>query len=129
MLAIGSVLAGVGVLLVALLALLLRHPRAPRWTALELGAMLMSVPLTVLIGFGLGYALTGGYWLLHGTGNVVELFAPVGVAAVVVPLLLPIRRRLKAYAGTTSGLVLVSSQPESGPPIDEPPRRPTRRAA
>ena len=124
MLAIGSVLAGVGVVLVALLALLFRHPRAPRWTTLELVAMLFAVPLTCLIGFGLGYVATGGFRLLHGIGNPVELFAPLAVAAVVVPLIPPIRRRLKAYAAITSGPTLVAALPEGGPP-----RPPTRKAA
>lgn len=129
MLAIGSVLAGVGVLLMALLALLFRHPRAPRWTALELVAMLISVPVTCLIGFGLGYVATGGYRLLHGAGDAVELFAPLGVAAVVVPLIPPIRRRLKAYAVIASGPTPVAALSEIGRPGDGPPRPPTWKTA
>ena len=129
MLAIGSVLADVGVLLVALPALLFRRPRAARWTALELGAMLISVPVTCLIGFGLGYVASGGDRLLHGAGNAVELFAPLGVAAVVVPLVPPVRRRLKAFAAITSGPTLVALLSEIGPTSDGPPRPPTRKAA
>jgi len=134
MLALGCVLAGAGVLLVALLALLFRHPRAPHWTELEIVAMLMSVPVTGLIGFGLGYVLTGGYWLLHGVGNALELLAPVGLALVLVPTILPLRRRLKSYAANTNGPTLVSSLPETTLSIDGPPRppapaRPPRKAA
>ena len=131
MLAMGSVLAGTGVLLVALLALLCRHPRAPRWAGSELLAMMVSVPVTVMIGFGLGHVLHGGYQVLHGGGGV-ELFAPVAVAAALLLLIPPLRRRIRTYAATSAG---PAPLPAAGLSIDPPPRAPsparppTRKAA
>ena len=83
-------LAGSGVLL---MALLFRDPRTPRWTAIAVVAPVLAVPVTGLIGFGLSHLLTGGYRLLHGVGNPLELAALLGVAAALVLLILPIRRR------------------------------------
>jgi heme A synthase len=116
MLAFGSVVAGVGVLLVGLLALLFRNPRAPRWTRPELVAFLTMVPVTGMIGFGFGHVLYGGSALLHGRGDVREL-AVVALVPVVVALIwhvLGIKTRLRAYAEATAG---------------KPPRPPTRKAA
>lgn len=138
MVAMGSVLAGVGVLLVALLALLFRHPRAPRWFRSELAAMLISAPVSGFIGFGLGYVLAGGYRLLHGSGHVLELLAPVGVTLLLTFLILSIRRRIAVYAVSAVGPRLVSSAPAMplstdppprSPAPARPPRRPTHRAA
>ena len=55
MLVIGSILVGAGALAVGLLALLFRHPRAPRWTEPELVAMLATIPVTAALGLGLVY--------------------------------------------------------------------------
>jgi hypothetical protein len=55
MLAMGSILADAGILLVGLLALLFQNPRAPRWTKPELVVFVTMVAVTGLIGFGLGY--------------------------------------------------------------------------
>jgi heme A synthase len=57
--ALGSCIAGAGLLMAGLLALLLRHPNAPRWTRPEIVAMLLCVPVTATIGFGLGYTTYG----------------------------------------------------------------------
>jgi hypothetical protein len=143
MLAIGSVVAGTGVLLVGLLALLFRHPRAPRWTQPELVVFLTVVPIAGMIGFGLGYALWGGNALLRGEGDVRELLAlvlvPVAVAGVW--RVLGIKGRLRGYAEATAGepsslapivklpLGAPADQPPESPAPGKPPRRPTRKAA
>jgi hypothetical protein len=134
MLALGSVLAGIGVLLVALMALLFRHPRAPRWTSSEITAMLLAVPVTGLIGYGFGQAARGGLRLLAGEEPAIELLAPLAVIALLAVLILPIRRRIKVYAATGAGPASLSLVPEITPSPDRPPRspapsRPTRRAA
>jgi heme A synthase len=140
MLALGSVLAGVGVLLVGLLALLFRNPRAPRWTRPEAVLFLTVVPVAGMIGFGFGYVLYGASALLHGEGDLREL-AALALVPVVVALIwhaLGIRERLRAYAeasGTASGAVPVTEAlvgptdqpPES--PAPGTPRRPTRKVA
>ena len=98
MLAIGSILAGAGVLAVGLLALLFRHPRAPRWVRAELIAMLAAIPVTALLGLGLGYVFTGAFQLLHGIGSLYELAMPAAVAIVLAGLWrLAIGGRLRAY--------------------------------
>ncbi len=98
MLAIGSILVGAGVLAAGLLALLFRHPRAPRWTRPELVAMLMVIPVTAVLGLGLGYIFTGVYRLLHGVGSFYELVMPVAVAIAIAGLWrLAIGGRLRAY--------------------------------
>ena len=73
MLAFGSCLAGFGILVTGLLALLFRNPDAPRWTRPELVAMLVCVPLTAMIGLGLGYTAYGVFRLVDGTGDPREL--------------------------------------------------------
>lgn len=105
MLAFGSCIAGVGILVTALLALLFRDPNAPRWTRPEIVAMLMCVPVTVTTGVGLGYVAFGLFGLKDGAGDPRDL---VVLAAVVLVLhllwrALQIRRRLRAYALATSG--------------------------
>jgi hypothetical protein len=103
MLALGSVGVGGGVLLAGLLALLFRHPRAPRWAQAEVVAFLCIVPVTAMIGFGLGYVFYGGIALLHGEGDVRELVVLVLVPVVVALIwhALGIRGRLRAYAEAT----------------------------
>lgn len=103
MFAQGCGLVGAGILLTGLTMLLFRRPEPPRWTRPELVAMLVTVPLTAIIGLGLGYMLIGGYRLLHGAGELYELAAPFGVAFVVAGLwrLLGIRRRLQAYSAAS----------------------------
>lgn len=98
MLAMGSLLVGVGILLASLLALFFRHPRAPRWSKPELVAMLAVVPVTAVLGLGFGYVLVGSYGLLNGAGGLPELGAPVSVALVVAGLSFHVRRRLRAYS-------------------------------
>ena len=59
MLAFGSYTApGLGILVAGGLALLFRQPNPPRWTQPEIVALLVCVPVTGVIGLGLGY--TGG---------------------------------------------------------------------
>ena len=123
MLAMGSLLVGVGVLLASLLALLFRHPRAPRWTKPELVAMLAVVPVTAVLGLGFGYVLVGSYRLLNGTGGELhELGAPVSVALVVAGLVLHVRRRLQSYS-TASAAAGLSVDPAATPPatVEGPP--------
>ena len=106
MVAIGSVLAGTGVLLAGLLALLFRNPRAPAWTRAEPVAFLATVPVAGMIGFGLGYVAFGIDALLDGGGDLVRgLGALVGVPVVVALLwhVLGIRERLRAYAAAERG--------------------------
>ncbi|MGH6919068.1 MAG: hypothetical protein ACREJ0_15350 [Geminicoccaceae bacterium] len=143
MLALGSVGVGVGVLLAGLLALLFRHPRAPRWAQAEVVVFLSMVPVTAMIGFGLGYVLYGGIGLLYGQGHVGELAVPALVPVVVALIwhALGIRERLRAYAEAAAGepsgaapMTVVSlagptDQPPQSPSPDNPPRRPTRKAA
>ena len=140
MLAVGSVVAGAGVLLVGLLALLFRHPRAPRWTRPQLVAMLLTIPITGMIGFGLGHVLYGTSTLLRGQGSVRELAVAIAVPVVValVWYALGIARRLRAYAALTAGpsnvCLMTDIQPvgrAEEPPAApaNPPRRPTRKAA
>jgi hypothetical protein len=105
MLAIGSALAGAGVLLVGLLALLFRYPRAPRWTRPEVVVFLTMVPVAGMIGIGLGLVLYGGNALLHGAGDLRELAVAVLVPVVVVLVwhALRIQPRLRAYADAGAG--------------------------
>jgi GNAT superfamily N-acetyltransferase len=141
MLALGSVIAGLGVLLVGLLALLFRHPRAPGWTRPEAVLFLSTVPVAGMIGLGLGYMLFGASALLRGEGDGRELAALILMPVVVAPLGrgLGIGRRLRAYAATSgAGVVLLpggavatpsTEQPPESPAPGKPPRRPTRKAA
>jgi hypothetical protein len=84
--------------------------------------MLAAIPVTGVLGLGLGYVLAGGYRLLDGVGHAYELGAPLAAALMVTGLwrVLGIGRRLEAYgaasAGANSSVGLVS-------------RRPTRKAA
>ena len=129
MLTMGSLLVGVGILLAGLLALFFRHPRAPRWTRPEMVAMLAVVPVTGVLGFGLGYVLVGAHRLLDGAGELYELAAPAGVALVVAGWIFYARRRLQAY-GVASAAADLSVDPAATPKltIEEPPG-PTPEAA
>jgi hypothetical protein len=117
MLVMGSIMVAAGALVASLLALLFRHPRAPRWTRSEVVAMVAAIPVTGVLGLGLGYVLAGGYRLLDGVGNVYELGAPLAVALVAAGLwrLLGIGRLLEAYGAisTSAG----SSADPAGAPI------------
>jgi hypothetical protein len=105
MLGFGSCIAGIGILMTGLLALLFRSPNAPRWTRPEIVAMLVCVPVTATTGLGLGYAAYGASRLVKGTGDPRELL--VLVAAVIVLVLvwraLGIRKRLRNYAAPGGG--------------------------
>jgi len=116
-LAVGSCLAGLGVLVTGLLALLFRRPDAPRWTRRELVAMLVSVPVTGMIGFGLGYAAYGVSRLVDGTGDPGDLLVLAGVLVVLALAwrALAFRRRLKDYAAASGG---------SSPQVYQAPERP-----
>jgi len=134
MLALGSVSAGVGVLLVGLLALLFRNPRAPRWTRPEAVVFLTMVPVAGMIGIGLGLGLYGSNALLHGEGDVREL-AVLALVPVVVALIwhaLGIKARLRAYAeagaGDASSLVPAPDVSLAGP-AEQPPQSPQVRQA
>jgi hypothetical protein len=139
MLALGSCIAGFGILITGLLALLFRHPNAPRWTRPEIVAMLVCVPVTATTGLGLGYTAYGVSQLVEGTGDPGELLV---LAAVLIVLALAwralgIRRRLKDYAAATGGIApsaYLATEPtlaidETPPPPPEPPARSSRRAA
>jgi hypothetical protein len=105
MLALGSCLAGVGILVTCLLALLFRHPNAPRWTRPEIVALLACVPVAVTTGVGLGYTAFGVSQLVSGAGDPRELLVLAG-AVIVLALAwhgLRIRQRLKDYAIATGG--------------------------
>ena len=105
MLALGSCLAGSGILIAGLLALLFQHPNAPWWTRPQLVPMLMCIPVAGMIGIGLAYTAAGLWQLVvNGTGNLLELLT---LAAVVIGLalvwrVLGIRRRLATYAAPQS---------------------------
>lgn len=128
MLAFGSCIAGIGIFVTALLALLFRHPNAPRWTRPEIVPMLVCVPVTVTTGFGLGYVALGVSRLVKGTGDPRELLLVVGVLITMVLVWrgLQIRRRLKDYAAATGGIApsaylateptLVVDEPRRSPP-------------
>ncbi|MCE3248510.1 MAG: hypothetical protein K0R41_2335 [Geminicoccaceae bacterium] len=102
MLAMGSLLVGAGILLTGLLALLFRHPRAPRWTRPELVAMLAVVPVTGVLGFGLGYMALGAYRVLNGAAGLYELAAPAALAIAAPLWSFSVRGRLRAYGAATS---------------------------
>ena len=132
MLAFGSCVAGAGLLITGLLAVLFRHPNAPKWTRPEIVAMLICVPVTVINGVGLGYTASGLFGLLKGAGDPRDLVALAAMVLLVILLWrgLQIRQRLKDYAlatGGTSATVLLAKQPT--PVIDEtPPPAPKPRA-
>jgi len=129
MLAMGSLLVGVGILLAGLLTLFFRHPRAPRWSRPEMVAMLAVVPVTGVLGFGLGYVLAGAHRLLNGAGELYELAAPAGVALVIAGGVFHVRRRLQAYSAASAAAGL-SVDPAAPPKlmVEEPPG-PTPEAA
>ena len=129
MFVMGSLLVVVGALLVGLLTALFRHPRAPRWTRPELVAMLSVIPVTGVLGLGLGYILGGFYELMHGVGEVYELGAPVVAAIVIAGLwwLSGFGRNSEAYGATgTVAAGAVTPVPDGSPGA---PTRPPRKAA
>jgi hypothetical protein len=134
MLAIGSVLAGAGVLSVGLLALLFQHPRAPRWTKPELVVFLIMVSVTGTIGLGLGHVFYGIGTVLDGEGDGRELAMLVLVPLVVALIwyVVGIGRRLRAYAEATAGqpadVRLAGDEPRTQAAPGEPPHRPTGNA-
>jgi hypothetical protein len=133
MLAFGSCLAGFGILVAGLLALLFRNPDAPRWTRPELVAMLVCVPLTAMIGLGLGYAGYGTLRLIAGTGDPRQLLVLVAVLILLVLAWrgLGIRRRLKDSAATSgvSASAYLATKPSltvgEAPPPGPGPRAPS----
>jgi hypothetical protein len=136
MLALGSCLAGLGILVSCLLALLFRHPNAPRWTRPEIVALLACVPVAVTTGVGLGYTAFGVSQLVSGTGDPRELLVLAGVVIVFALAWrgLRIRQRLKEYALVTDGSsprAHLAPAPEETPPPPPGPRtgRPDRSTA
>jgi hypothetical protein len=130
MLAFGSCIAGASLLATGLLALLFRHPNAPRWTRPEIVAMLLCVPIAVTTGFGLGHIAFGLSRLAKGTGDPREL---VVLAAVILALLLAWRGlrigdRLRRYALAigTAPSAYVAAEPTLA--ADEPPPSPRPQA-
>jgi len=115
MLALGSCIAGIGILATALLALLFRHPDAPRWTRPEIVAMLLCVVTTAVIGLGLGYTVYGLHQVAHGAGDRRGLLVLAAVAIVLALAWrgLRIRQRLRDYAAT-------SNRAPAGSPATEP---------
>jgi hypothetical protein len=133
MLAFGSVIAAVGLLVTGLLALLFRHPNPPRWTRPEIVAMLICVPVTVTTGLGLGYLGYGLLRLARGAGDPRDLLVLAGVimALALAWRVLGIRRRLKGYAALTAApspdpaaqptlVIDETPPPPSGPPAHRP---------
>ena len=106
MLAFGSYLAGLGILVAGGLALLFRQPNPPRWTQPEIVALLVCVPVTGVIGLGLGYTAAGLWQLITGTGDPGELLVLAGVAIGLGLAwhVLGIRQRLAAYAAAEGGI-------------------------
>jgi hypothetical protein len=139
MLALGSCIAGVGLLATGLLALLFRQPDPPSWTRPQIVALLACVPVSVTTGVGLGYAAFGLSGLVNGTGDPRELLVLAGVVVVLVLLWRGLRvgQRLKDYAAVTGDLspradpATVPTLPVEGtPPSPEPPAaRPSHGAA
>jgi hypothetical protein len=104
MLALGSCIAGAGILIVSLLALLFRHPNPPRWARPQIVPMLICLPITGMFAIGLAFTVVGLWQLVNGTGDPLELGV---LAAVVICLALVwrgfgIRRRLAAYASAAA---------------------------
>jgi hypothetical protein len=137
-LALGSCIAGIGILATGLLALLFRHPNAPRWTRPEIVAMLACVPVTATTGLGLGYAAYGMSQLVKGTGDPRELLVLAGVVIVLTLVwrVARIRQRLKDYAVATGGITpsaYLATEPtlliDEEPPPHPKPRAPSSRRA
>ena len=126
LLALGSCIAGTGILASGLLALLFRHPGAPRWTRPEIVPMLLCVPVTATIGLGLGYTAYGLHQTVNGDGDPRGLLV---LAAVLIVLALlwrgsRIRQRLNDYAATSNSAA--SGTPATEPTLavgEEPPTR------
>ena len=125
MLALGSCLAGSGILIAGLLALLFQHPNAPWWTRPQLVPMLICIPVAGLIGVGLAFAAAGLWQLVNGTGDLLGLLtlAAVVIGLALVSRVFGIRRRLNAYAtgGISSGARLAAEPAlvidETDPPL------------
>ena len=136
-LAFGSCIAGLGILISGLLALLFRNPNAPRWTRPEIVPMLVCVVVTAITGLGLGYTAYGLSRLLKGIGDPRELLvlAAVVIALVIVWRVLGIRQRLRDYAAVSSTMPGALAGAPSIVLDEEPPPRPqpgtgsSRRAA
>jgi hypothetical protein len=137
MLALGSCIAGVGLLATGLLALLFRYPRAPGWTRPQVVARLACVPVSVTTGVGLGYAAFGLTQVVGGAGDPRELLVMAGVLIVLAGLWQGFRvgRRLKDYAAVTGDLAArpapaARPTPAGEGPSPEPPApRPGHEAA
>ena len=126
-LALGSCIAGIGIFMTGLLALLFRHPNAPRWTRPEIVAMLLCVPVTATIGFGLGYTTYGLSQLVNGTGDPRELLVLAAVLIVLALLWrgLRIRQRLKDFAAVSHSAPSGLLEPEPSLAMGQaPPRDP-----
>jgi hypothetical protein len=138
MLALGSCIAGIGLLVTGLLALLFRHPNAPRWTRPEIVALLLCVPVTATTGLGLGYLAYGMSQLVKGTGDPRELLVLAGVV-IALALLWRVSRigqRLKGYAVDAGGIspsLSFATEPtlviDEEPPPHPKPRAPSSRTA
>jgi hypothetical protein len=126
-LALGSCIAGLGILISGLLALLFRNPNAPRWTRPEIVPMLISVAVTGITGLGLGYMAWGLSRVVKGTGDWSGLLV---LAAVVIVLVLAwrvlgIRQRLRHYAAASGDIsrgALLASESSLGADQQPPPR-------
>jgi hypothetical protein len=127
-LAFGSYLAGLGILVAGLLALLFRNPNPPRWTQPDIVAMLACLPVTGAISIGLGCIAAGLWQLITGGGDPGELLVLAGVAIGLglVWHVLQIRQRLAAYAavegeispgayGATEPALPIDDTPPPGP--------------
>ena len=95
----GSALTAVGLLALALLALLFRNPAAPAWSRSELVAELFAVVVTGALGLGFAYLAMAPMQLSADGLSLVEVAIAIGVFAglVVVLRLLEVRTRLRAY--------------------------------
>lgn len=119
MLTLGSTLVASAILLTALIALLFRRPNPPRWTRPDLVAMLIAVPVTGVLGLGLGYMLVGAY-RLKSAFDFYEVARAVAVwmVAAAVWHVLGFRARLRAYAAADPASVIgpATSQFRATPP-------------
>jgi hypothetical protein len=128
MLALGSCIAGAGILIAGLSALLFQHPNLPRWARPEIVPMLICLPITGMISIGLAFTAAGWWQLVNGTG---DLLGVLTFAAVVIGLelawrALGIRQRLREYTAASDGIssgAFLASEPSLG--TEEPPPRPS----